>query len=126
MSVKRGEIYWIEFDLARGGEQGGVCPAVIVQNESSNYSSPATVVAAITRTRPPWPCPFAVPVEPRESGLAESGVVNCSMIATVQARGFGARLRPPHGEPDVRPIGRLSSAKMAEVDAALRHHLALG
>ena len=126
MSVKRGEIYWVQFDPAKGCEQGGLCPAVVVQNESSNCCSQATVVAAITRTQPPWPRPSAVVLEPRDSGLPESCVVNCSLIATVQQAGFGARLRPPHGEPHVRAIGHLSAEKMAEVDASLRYQLALG
>ena len=35
------------------------------------------------------------------------------------------RLRPFRGEAVVRPIGQLSPTKMAEVDEALKHNLAL-
>ncbi|TEU15256.1 MAG: type II toxin-antitoxin system PemK/MazF family toxin, partial [Anaerolineales bacterium] len=31
MVVKRGEIYWVEFDPVKGSEQGGLRPALIVQ-----------------------------------------------------------------------------------------------
>ena len=125
MPVERGEIYWVEFDPIKGSEQGGLRPALIVQNDVGNRYSPTTVVVAITRTIPPRPYPFVVIVEPAESGLSERCVVNCSQIATIQQSGSASRLRPPRGESDVRAIGRLTGGKLAEVDAALRFNLAL-
>ena len=125
MPVERGEIYWVEFDPVKGSEQGGLRPALIVQNDVGNRYSPTTVVVAITRTIPPRPYPFVVIVEPAESGLSERCVVNCSQIATIQQSGSASRLRPPRGESDVRAIGRLTGGKLAEVDAALRFNLAL-
>ena len=125
MTVRRGEIYWLEFDPVKGSEQGRLRPALVVQNDLGNRFSPTTVVAAITRTIPPRPYPFVVIVEPAESGLPERSVVNCSQLATIQQSGSISRLRPPRGESDVRAIGRLSGEKLAEVDAALRFNLAL-
>jgi mRNA interferase MazF len=125
MTVKRGEIYWVEFDPVKGSEQGGLGPALVVQNDVGNRFSPTTVVAAITRTIPPRPYPFVVTVEPAESGLPERSVVNCSQIATIQQAGSASRLRPPWGESYVRAIGQLSGEKLAEVDAALKFNLAL-
>ena len=125
MTVRRGEIYWVEFDPVKGSEQGGLRPALVVQNDVGNRFSPTTVVAAITRTIPPRPYPFVVVVEPAESGLPERSVVNCSQLATIQQSGSTSRLRPPRGESDVRVIGQLTGDKLAEVDAALRFNLAL-
>jgi mRNA interferase MazF len=125
MTVKRGEIYWVEFDPVKESEQGGVRPALVVQNDVGNRFSPTTVVAAMTRTIPPRPYPFVVIVEPADSGLSQRSVVNCSQLATIQQVGPASRLRSPRGESDVRAIGRLSGEKLAEVDAALRFHLAL-
>ncbi|MBN1139392.1 MAG: type II toxin-antitoxin system PemK/MazF family toxin [Anaerolineae bacterium] len=125
MPVKRGEIYWVEFDPVKGSEQGGLRPALIVQNDIGNQYSNTTVVAAITRTIPARPYPFVVIVESSESGLPERSVVNCSQIATIQQTGQESRLRPPRGESSVRPIGRLTSEKMNEVDNALKFNLAL-
>jgi mRNA interferase MazF len=34
--VRRGEVYWVDFDPARGGEIQKVRPAVIVSNNDSN------------------------------------------------------------------------------------------
>jgi mRNA interferase MazF len=64
MAVKRGEIYWVEFDPVKGSEHGGLRPALVVQNDTGNRFSPTTVVVAITRTLPPQSYPFIVVLEP--------------------------------------------------------------
>lgn len=125
MTVKRGEIYWVEFDPVKGSEQGGLRPALIVQQDVGNRYSRTTVVVVITRTIPPKPYPFVVVVEPEESGLPERSAANCAQIATIQQSGPSSRLRPCRGEKDVRPIGRLIAEKMAEVDRALKYNLGL-
>ena len=125
MNVRRGEIYWVEFDPIKGSEQGGLRPALVVQNDVGNRASPTTIVAAITRTLPPQPYPFVVALSPAESGLREPSAVNCSQLATIQQAGPASRLRPPRGETNVRAIGRIEDAKMAEVDDALRCSLHL-
>jgi mRNA interferase MazF len=125
MPVRRGEIYWVEFDPIKGSEQGGVRPALVVQNELGNRHSPTTVVVAITRTIPPQRFPFVVVVEPQESGLPSRSAINCAQIATIQQDGAASRLRPPQGSSTLKPIGRLGEEKMREVDAALRFNLGL-
>jgi mRNA interferase MazF len=125
MPVKRGEIYWVEFDPVKGSEQGGLRPALVVQNDTGNRYSTTTVVAAITRTVPPQPYPFVVIIEPQESGLPERSTVNCAQLATIQQASSDTRLRPARGETVVRPIGQLSTLKMAAVDEALKYNLAL-
>ncbi len=125
MTVKRGEIYWVEFDPVKGSEQGGLRPALIVQNDIGNRYSPTTVVIAITRTIPPRPYPFVVVIEAEESGLSVRSAVNCSQMATIQQSGPSGRLRPAGGEVDLRPIGRLDAENMAAVDEAIKYNLAL-
>ncbi len=123
--VKRGEIYWVEFDPVKGSEQGGLRPALIVQNDTGNHFGPTTVVVAITRTLPLRPYPFIVVIEPEESGLPYRSAVNCSQLATIQQQGNTSRLRPPRGEEIVRPIGNLHPDKMAKVARAIKYNLAL-
>ena len=125
MSIARGEIYWVEFDPVKGSEQGGLRPAVVVQNDVGNRFSPTTVVAAITRTIPPKSYPFVVIIDAKESGLPERSVVNCSQLATIQISGSGSRMRPPPGEADVRPIGRLGKKSLDRIGAALRYNMAI-
>ncbi|HEV8638402.1 MAG TPA: type II toxin-antitoxin system PemK/MazF family toxin [Chloroflexota bacterium] len=118
-------MYWVEFDPIKGSEQGGLRPALVVQQDVGNRFSPTTIVAAMTHTLPPKPYPFVVNVEPSDSGLPTAGVVNCAQLATIQQSGPASRLRPPRGESTVRPVGELSRRTMAEVDAALRYNLGL-
>jgi mRNA interferase MazF len=125
MFVKRGEIYWVQFDPVKGSEQGGLRPALVVQQDIGNRYSPTTVVVAITTTLPPRPFPFVVVVDPAESGLPQSSAINCAQVATIQKDEPGSWLRAPRGESAPRPIGHLSPQKMLEVDAALRYNLGL-
>lgn len=125
MPVRRGDIYWVEFDPVKGSEQGGLRPALVVQNDVGNEYSRTTVVAAITRTVTLRPYPFVVALDPSDSGLPERSVVNCAQLATIQQQGPESRLRPFRGQQEVRPIGQLSLTRMAEVDAALKYNLAL-
>lgn len=125
MTVRRGEIYWVEFEAVKGSEQGGLRPALVVQNDVGNRFSATTVVAAVTRTIPPKPYPFTVVVEPPESGLRVTSAINCSQVATIQQSGPQSRLRPHPGESEIRPIGRLSDAAMKAVGEALRYSFGL-
>jgi len=125
MAVKRGEIYWVEFEPVKGSEQGGLRPALVVQNDTGNRNSPTTVIAAITRTIPPQSYPFIVVIEPEESGLSVPSAINCAQIATIEHIGPASRLRAARGEAIIRPIGQLSPTKLTEVDAALKFNLAL-
>lgn len=125
MPVRRGDIYWVEFEPVKGSEQGGLRPALVVQNDVGNQYSPTTVVAAITRVVPLRPYPFVVALDPSDSGLPERSAVNCAQLATIQQRGPESRLRPLRGQQEVRPIGQLSLPRMVDVDAALKYNLAL-
>lgn len=46
--VKRGDIFWVDFGLTKGSEQGGVRPAVVVQNDIGNKYSPTVIVCIIS------------------------------------------------------------------------------
>ncbi len=125
MTVRRGEIYWVDFDPVKGSEQSGLRPALVVQNDLGNRHSPTTVVAAVTRRMPPRPYPFVVVLTPEDTGLPEPSVVNCSQLATIQQSGTHSRLRPAQGESTVKPVASLNGTAMSRVDAALRYNLAL-
>lgn len=125
MPVQRGEIYWVEFDPVKGNEQGGLRPALVVQNDIGNRFSPTTVVVAVTRTIPPQVYPFIVVIEPQESGLPVRSAVNCAQMATIQQSGKASRFRAPRGSATLQPIGRLSDSKMAEVEVALLFNLGI-
>ena len=84
--VQRGDIYWVDFGVPRGSEQGGRRPALVVQNDAGNASAPTTIVAAIT-SRQKRAYPFHVEVSASESGLSRDSTVLLEQFATIdQAR----------------------------------------
>ena len=83
--IRRGEIYWVEFEPVKGSEQGGLRPALVIQHDTGNRYSPTTVVAAITRTVPPKPYPFTVVIEPQfAAGLGSQPPTFYNGLALVQ------------------------------------------
>ena len=56
-NFKRGEIYWFDFGIAKGSEQGGIRPAMIIQNDIGNKYSPTVIVCPITSQikKKEWP-----------------------------------------------------------------------
>ncbi|MEE8471063.1 MAG: type II toxin-antitoxin system PemK/MazF family toxin [Dehalococcoidia bacterium] len=110
--VKRGEIYWVDWNPSRGSEQAGKRPALIIQNDIGNIHSPTTIVAACT-TAQVRPYPFIVSFTTRESGLSKGGSVNFAQMITIDK----PRLCDKAGE--------LSKEKMVEVDDAIKNSLGL-
>ncbi|NQU15503.1 MAG: type II toxin-antitoxin system PemK/MazF family toxin [Desulfobacteraceae bacterium] len=112
----RGEVYLCQFDPARGSEQAGTRPAVIV--ERTAFSSVAAkrhvLVAAITSNPKCERLPFCVALEAgKGTGLKTTSYVNTSHIHAFSKD----RL--------LKKMGRLTSGKMAEMDRALRQMLDL-
>ena len=108
----RGDIYWVDFSATQGSEQGGLRPALVIQNDLGNQSSPTTIVAALT-SRIKKKYPFHVDVTAKESGLDRDGTVLLEQLRTVaQARLTGL-------------LGQLSETKMREVSRALKISLGI-
>lgn len=108
---RRGEIYEVDWDPARGHEQAGARPALVVQNDVGNRAAPTTIVAAVTSRAPKKPYPFEVEI-PR-GVLPRPSWVNCAHLVTIDRR----RLR--------RRMGALPDSSLAALDEALRHSLGL-
>jgi mRNA interferase MazF len=121
MPIRRGEIYWVDWDPARGSEQAGRRPALVVSNDLANEHAPVVIVASLTTRRPSRPYPFLVEVTAAETGLARDGTINCLQLLTVDKR----RLLPPVGAGEPRPAGRLADSRITDADRALKAALAL-
>lgn len=115
LPARRGEIYWVDWSPARGSEQSGKRPALVIQNDAGNNSVtyPNTIVATIsTKGRS---IPLHVRLRPsRRSGLRKTSFVKCEQVLTVSKERLSATR-----------IGSLDEAEMREVDAALLLSLAL-
>lgn len=118
--IRRGEIYWVDWNPARGSEQASARPALVIQNDVGNRASSTTIVAALT-SRWERVYPFMVRLEPGQTGLSRPSVVNLGQLFTVSQ----TRLLPPPGEATPRPIGHIEPSTMEEVDRALRVSLGL-
>jgi len=112
----RGELYLCQFDPARGSEQAGTRPALIV--ERTAFSSVAAkrhvLVAAITANPKCERLPFCVRLEAGKSnGLKTTSYLNTSHIHAFSKD----RL--------LKKMGKLTSKEMEEMDRALRQMLDL-
>ena len=78
---QRGEVYWVDFSPARGSEQTGRRPALIVQNNVGNQYAPTTIVAAVTSkgSVKAYPTEVILPA----GTLPRPSKVLCSQILTI-------------------------------------------
>lgn len=111
-SIKRGEIYWVDWGRGKGSEQSGMRPALIIQNDIGNKSSPNTIIASLTAA-PNKPYPFLVKFTAHESGLNKDGAVDLASIMTTSKTRLGDK------------CGQLIGQKMLEVDRAIKISLGL-
>ena len=110
--VRRGDIYWIDWNPGSGSEQGGLRPALVIQNDIGNKYSATTIVAALA-TAVEKPYPFLVRITTKESQIPKDSTVNLAVILTVVKTRLGDK------------CGELNEAKMAEVDKAIKASLGL-
>ena len=111
---RRGEIYLVEFDPARGHEIQKTRPALVIQNNIGNRHGSVTIVAAITSHIPSVPIPVDVVVSPTKSnGLSVESAIKLGQIRSVD-RG---RL--------VKRLGILDGAILRQVDEAIKISLGL-
>lgn len=76
----RGEIYWVDFDPARGSEQAGRRPAVIVSGNAQNKILPTVLIAALTTTVKPGRTRVHLPAG---SPLRHAGDIMTHQIMTI-------------------------------------------
>ena len=112
--VRRGELYWLDWNPARGSEQAGRRPALVVQENaaSANPNYPLTIVVAISTSGRSISAHVAI--EPSASNnLSALSFAKCEQIQTVSK----ARL--------LHKIGTLDPLDISRVTVALKAVLAL-
>jgi mRNA interferase MazF len=109
--IRRGEIYIVKLPAGLRGEQEGIRPALIIQNDLGNEFSSTTNVALFTSRQTDYD--FHVRVKARESGLDRDSTVMLEQVQTISQERLGRR------------VGRLSTQVMYEVDQALHRSLGL-
>src|SRR5574343_566122 len=106
--VKRGEVWWVEFDPAVGSEIRKIRPAVIVSNDAANRNLARVVVVPLTSNTGRQ--------YPGEAVITVAGQRSKAMADQIMAADK-SRLKSP--------LGTLSKTDMLAVEDAIKVHLAL-
>lgn len=110
--IYRGEIYYAELDGAKGSEQAGVRPVLIVQNNKGNKYSPCTIVAPLsTRMNKSKRVPTHVEVD--GCGLVRKSIVLCEQLRTIDT----TRLK--------EKVGTVGKETMEKIGIALKASLGI-
>ena len=107
--LKRGQLYWVDWNPARGSEQAGRRPGVIIQNNPFNSNERYTNTIVLALTTKGRAILTHVEIAPdQNNGLLQTSYVKCERIVTVsrdRLSGF---------------IGTLSENQMLQVGIALK------
>jgi mRNA interferase MazF len=111
--IKRGEIYFVSLDPAKGRERAGKRPVLVVSSDTINAQPLViTVVAGTDSKNVSRNYPTNIRVTAAESGLPKDTVFLCFQVRSLDH----ARFR----EPSASRVGALPPPRMAEVEGALR------
>ncbi|MFJ3171201.1 type II toxin-antitoxin system PemK/MazF family toxin [Streptomyces roseus] len=115
--MRRGDIYMVDLEPTRGNEANKIRPAVIVSSNPANESvarngrGVVTVVPLTSNTE--RVLSFQVFLRRDETRLPKDSKVQCEQVRAVSP----VRIH--------QLVGAVPRQRMAEIDAALRRHLAL-
>ena len=115
--MQRGEIWLVDLDPTRGAEAAKRRPAVIVSNDGANLAAArlgrgvVTVVPVTSNVTRVYP--FQVFLPAGECGIAADSKAQAEQVRSVAVERLA------------EPIGRVHAGLMAQLDEALRLHLAL-
>lgn len=108
--IERGEVVSVDLSPTVGSEVGKTRPAIVLQNELANRSSPTVTVIPVS-TKVGRVYPFQVRLAAGEGGLPRESKALCEQIRTVSRERIGKRL------------GKLPGERIQELRLALDRHL---
>lgn len=104
MTIRQGDVYWIDLDEPRGSAPGYRHPHVVVQNNVFNASKIGTVVVcALTSNLKRGEAPGNVLLKKGEANLKKDSVVNITQLVTVDKADL------------IEQIGTLSPARVRQI-----------
>jgi len=111
--IKRGDIFWVDLNPAKGSEQAGRRPVLIIQNDIGNEFAPTVITAPLTTNHFAKEYPFNVCLPNGTAGLKSESTVLLSQIRVLDKSRLEQR------------IGHLPASYMIKVDMAIKNSLAL-
>ena len=115
MTIQRGEIYLVNLNPVKGREQSGHRPVLVLSIDSINrLPLVVTVVVGTKGANVPRNYPTNVRVSSQDSGLPMETVFLGFQIRSLDAKRFPKQA-----------AGKLSSAKMQQVENAVRYCMGL-
>lgn len=104
--ILRGEIRWADLDPARGHEQAGHRPVLVLSHDIFNERSGTVIAVAVTSQEPR--AGFPVTLESRAGGLTKRSWIKISQIRTLSTDRIGRRLARASEEEITRVIDGLN------------------
>ena len=115
MTLKRGDIYFVNLNPVTGREQAGQWPVLVLSTDSLNrLPLVVTVVVGTKGENIPRDYPTNVRIPASESGLPMETVFLCFQIRSLDAERFPSQ-----------PAGKISGAVLRQVEDAVRYCLGL-
>lgn len=108
--IQRGDVFVVNLDPVIGSEVGKTRPAVVLQNEMANRTSPTVTVIPLS-TKVERVFPFQVLIPAGEGGLTRESKALCEQIRTLSAK----RL--------LQHLGSLPPERLEQIRTALERHL---
>jgi mRNA interferase MazF len=104
VTIRQGDIYWVNVGSPKGSEPGYRHPHVVIQNDVFNASLINTVVVcALTTNLRRAQAPGNITLNKGEANLSKKSVVNISQVVTVNKSDLKEK------------IGSLSSKRIKEI-----------
>jgi mRNA interferase MazF len=113
MSVKRGDIFYVDLNPTKGSEQAGRRPVLVIQNNIGNEAAPTVIIAPLTTKKFSKEYPTNVHIKKGIANLKEESVILLSQIRTIDKN----RLE--------RKVGSLPSVILEAVNEAIKISLGL-
>lgn len=112
MTLERGTVVLLALDPARGHEQKGLRPAVVVSDSAAVKSQRFPMLAVVPLSSTAGKGALYPPVRPGKSGLRKVSYALVDQIRSVDKRRV------------IRAFGRIRPKEMAAIDEGLRLYLA--
>jgi mRNA interferase MazF len=88
--ILRGDIRWAELNPARGHEQSGTRPVLVISHDIFNERSRTVIAVAMTSQQPT--AGFPLNLESHAPGLARRSWIKISQVRTLSVERIGKRL----------------------------------